>query len=135
MNIELTSNLREDSKTVLFSIDLENYKHRISIYLDDLTNQDIFLYVYEYKYIYNGRTHVFENRTATALTNALNQDFDRAYNISSYNDLMTYFKSKFSNDEFAYHKIVNDIKSTGIGIDEDIEEREEDNYESLKRYF
>lgn len=135
MNIKPSSNLCEESKIYLFSINLENYKHYISIYLDDLTDEDIFLYVYESKYIYNGRTHVFANKTATALTNALSSDFDRAYNISTYDELISYFKSKFSNDEFAYRKIIDDIKSTGIGIDEEVEERDEDNYEYLKRYF
>lgn len=135
MIIKPSSNLCEESKIVLFSIDLENYKHKISIYLDDLTNEDIYLYVYESKYIYNGRTHVFKNKTATALTNVLSSDFDRAYNISTYDDLISYFKSKFSSEEFAYHKVIEDIKLIGIGIDEIVEEREEDNYEYLKRFF
>lgn len=135
MNIKPSTNLSEKSKKVIFSIDLENYKHIISIYLDDLTNEDIFLYVYESKYMYNGRTHVFANKTATALTNALSPDFDRAYNITTYDALIAYFKSKFSDDEFAYCKIIDDIKSRGIGIDEEVEEREENNFEYIKRLF
>lgn len=135
MYIKPYTNLIEESNLVLFSIDLQNYKHKISVYLDDLTNEDIFLYVYESKYMYNGRTHVFAVKTASALTNALSSDFDRAYNITTYDALIAYFKSKFSNDEFAYCKIIDDIRSKGIGIDEDVEEREEDNYEYIKRYL
>ena len=82
-----------------------------------------------------GGTHVFVEKTTCALTNALSPDFDRAYNISTYEELLSYFKTKFNNDEFAYRKVVDDIKSSGIGIDEEIQEKEEDNYEYLKRYF
>lgn len=135
MDIPLTKNLSEKSKTYFFSIDLENYKHKVSIYLDDLTSEDVYFYVYEYKYIYNGRTHVYENRTAAALTNFLSPDFDRAYNLDSYEALISYFKSKYDNDEFSYRKIIDDIKSKGIGIDEEVDTKEEDNYEFLKRNF
>ena len=135
MKITISKNLREESTIILFSVKCEDYKHTISIYLDNLTQDDIFLYIYESKYIYNGKCHVFKNSTSTALTNAISSDFDHAYGISDYHSLISYFKSKYEHDEHAYSKIVEDIKSKGIGVDEDVDNREEDNYDYLKRYF
>lgn len=105
------------------------------MYLENLTDKDIYLYIHEFKYIYNGKCHIFKTSTATALTNAISPDFDRAYGISDYKSLISYFKSKYWNDEHAYSKIIKDIKSKGIGIDEEADNREENNYEYLKRYF
>ena len=135
MKIDITNNLREDSKVTFFAVRCEDYKHVIVMYLDNLTNEDVFLYIDEYKYIYNGRTHIYINSSATALTNAISPDFDKAYNISQYSELISYFKSKYNNDEHAYNKIINDMKSKGISVDVEVEDKEEDNYEYIKRKF
>lgn len=105
------------------------------MYLDNLTDEDIFLYIYESKYIYNGRCAIYKNRESTALTNAISSDLDKAYEISNYQDLILYFKSRYQNDEKAYQKIINDIKSKGIGIDEEISEREENTSEYIRVYI
>lgn len=105
------------------------------MYLDNLTDEDVFLYIYESKYIYNGRCAIYKNRESTALTNAISPDFDKAFGITNYQQLVIYFKSRYQNDEKAYKKIISDLKCKGIGIDEEISEREDDTSEYIKRHF
>lgn len=107
-----------DTKIVLLKKTFSNCTKEITLYCDNICDDDITYICIDYCNEYsNGE---FQDGNAFVELTAILE----AYSMKTYAELVSYYKEKYGNDENAWKKIILEIKEKGLDPSEDESEGE-----------
>lgn len=103
----------ETTRCELFYKEYPTVTKRVYIYCEDILEDGNFQFQIDYvNEFVDG--HSEEGNAFADLNEVI-----KAYNAKDYDDLMFIFSTRFFNDENAWEKVIRDMKSKGIDVNED----------------